>query len=71
MDKHTEGYHSITYEEVRNNKEIQTNINVADELLGIVSYTKHDIGHVAKVSETAAYILKELGYIISAQRVLN
>jgi HD superfamily phosphodiesterase len=62
MDKLIENIHSITYEEVRNNKEIQTYINAADELLGIIGYTKHDIGHVAKVSETAAYILKELGY---------
>jgi HD superfamily phosphodiesterase len=62
MDKHIENIQSITYEEVRNNKEIQTYINAADELLGIIGYTKHDIGHVAKVSETAAYILKELGY---------
>ncbi len=62
MDKHIESYQSITYEEVRNNKEIQIYINAADELLGIIGYTKHDIGHVAKVSETAAYILKELGY---------
>jgi uncharacterized protein len=62
MDKIVENIHSITYEEVRNNKEIQIYINAADELLGIIGYTKHDIGHVAKVSETAAYILKELGY---------
>jgi uncharacterized protein len=62
MDKNIDKIHSITFDNVRNNKEIQTYISAADELLGIIGYTKHDIGHVSKVSETAAYILKELGY---------
>ena len=62
MDNHIENTDNITYENVKNNKEVQIYINAADELLGIVGYTKHDIGHVAKVAETAAYILKELNY---------
>lgn len=52
----------ITYEDIKNNKEIQTYIKSADKILGIAGYTKHDLGHVGKVAETAAYILKELGY---------
>jgi uncharacterized protein len=62
MDNNPENIFSVTYEDIRNNNEVQTYINAADELLGIVGYTKHDIGHVAKVAEIAAYILKELGY---------
>lgn len=34
----------------------------ADEILGIARYTKHDLGHVSKVAETATYILDALGY---------
>ncbi|EOR20223.1 hypothetical protein A500_18152 [Clostridium sartagoforme AAU1] len=52
----------ISYEDIRSNKEIQTYINSADKILGISGYTKHDLGHVGKVAETAAYILRELGY---------
>lgn len=52
----------ISYEDIRSNKEIQTYIKSADKILGIAGYTKHDLGHVGKVAETAAYILRELGY---------
>jgi uncharacterized protein len=62
MNNNTKDYHVITYEDVKNNKEIRAYINSADKILGIAGYTKHDVGHVAKVAETAAYILKELNY---------
>jgi HD superfamily phosphodiesterase len=62
MDKHNEYIHSVTYEDIKNNKEILTYINAADNLLGIVGYTKHDLGHVGKVADISAYILTELGY---------
>ena len=63
MNNHIENPNIIiTYEDVRNNKEIQTYISSADEILGIAGYTKHDLGHVTKVAETAAYILDALGY---------
>jgi uncharacterized protein len=52
----------VTYEKIKNNKEVQTYIEAADKLLGVVGYTKHDVGHVGKVAETAGYILRELGY---------
>lgn len=52
----------VRYEDLKQNKEVQTYIQAADKLLGVVGYTKHDVGHVAKVAETAGYILKELGY---------
>jgi len=62
MNNHIQNPNIITYEDVRNNKEIQTYISSADEILGIAGYTKHDLGHVSKVAETAAYILDALGY---------
>lgn len=52
----------VTYEQIKNNEEIKTYIEAADKLLGVIGYTRHDVGHVAKVAETAGYILKELNY---------
>lgn len=62
MDKNIENTNKITYEDVKNNKEIQTYIGSADKILGVAGYTKHDLGHVCKVAETAEYILRELGH---------
>lgn len=56
------GNKKISYQDVRNNNEIRTYIDSSDKILGIAGYTKHDVGHVSKVAETAAYILKELNY---------
>lgn len=52
----------VTYQDVKNNKEIQTYIGSADKILGVAGYTKHDLGHVCKVAEAADYILRELGH---------
>ena len=62
MDKNIEDINIITYEDVKNNKEIKTYIGSADKILGVAGYTKHDLGHVCKVAETAEYILMELGH---------
>jgi uncharacterized protein len=53
---------SITYEDIKNNKEFKTYIEMGDKHLGIMGFTKHDFGHVGKVADTAGYILKVLGY---------
>lgn len=52
----------ITYEELRQSPEIRTYISRADESLCALGYTEHSFAHVTRVSETAAYILRELGY---------
>jgi uncharacterized protein len=52
----------VTFEDVRNNKEVQTYIKAGDELLEIIGYTKHDFVHALKVADTASYILSELGH---------
>lgn len=52
----------ITYEEIRNNEEFKTYIEMGDKHLGVLGYTKHDFGHVGKVADTASKVLKELGY---------
>lgn len=52
----------ITYEELRENPAVRTYITRADESLKALGYTEHSFAHVTKVSETAAYILRTLGY---------
>ncbi|WP_099466488.1 HD domain-containing protein [Konateibacter massiliensis] len=52
----------ITYEQIRENKEINTYIQVGNEVLGVLGYTDHSKIHAIKVAETAGKILRELGY---------
>ena len=52
----------ITYDQLRHSPEIRTYIQRADESLRALGFTEHSFAHVTRVSETAAYILAELGY---------
>lgn len=52
----------ITFDEIKNNKEINTYIEKADLSLKALGYTEHSFAHVCKVSTDAAYILQTLGY---------
>ncbi len=51
----------LTYEEIKNNKDIRTYITCADQSLKALGYTEHSFAHVTKVAETAAYILRAVG----------
>lgn len=52
----------ITYEQVKNDKSINTYIEQADRALISMGFTEHSFAHVTKVAHDAAYILTELGY---------
>lgn len=52
----------LTYEQVKNDPTIQTYVKKADESLCAIGFTEHNVAHVTKVAETAAYILRTLGY---------
>ncbi len=52
----------LTYEQVKNDPTITTYVRRADEALSAIGYTEHNVAHVTKVAETAAYILGTLGY---------
>ncbi|MBO7217193.1 MAG: HD domain-containing protein [Clostridia bacterium] len=52
----------LTYKEIKNNPDIRTYIEEADESLRSLGFTEHSFAHVTKVAETAAYILSTLGY---------
>lgn len=52
----------ITYENVKNNKAVNTYISYADECLKVLGFTEHSFAHVTSVAEKAGYILETLGY---------
>ncbi len=52
----------LTYNEIKNNENIRTYIKKSDRALSSLGFTEHSFAHVTKVSETAGYILKTLGY---------
>lgn len=52
----------ITFEDIKNSKEIQTYIEKADESLVELGYTEHSFAHVGKVASQAQNILNKLGY---------
>ncbi|MBE6707895.1 MAG: HD domain-containing protein [Ruminococcaceae bacterium] len=52
----------VTFENIKNNTEIQTYIIKADESLRAIGYTEHSFAHVEKVSGTAGEILRVMGY---------
>lgn len=52
----------MTYEEVRNDKAIQTYIRQADASLGELGFTEHSFAHVGHVAQMAGDLLEKLGY---------
>lgn len=52
----------LTFEELKQDREIRTYIEKADASLVALGYTEHSFAHVTRVSETAGYILETLGY---------
>ena len=52
----------MTYQEIKNNKAINTYIQQADASLAALGYTEHSFAHVGLVAEKAGYILETLGY---------
>ena len=52
----------VTYEQVRENPNIRTYIQRADESLTALGFTEHSFAHVGRVAHIAGYILETLGY---------
>ena len=52
----------LTYEQVKNDPAVKIYVQKADEALCAIGYTEHNVAHVTKVAETAAYILSTMGY---------
>ncbi len=53
---------NVTYEYIKQNKDIQTYINHADAALSSIGYTEHSNAHVERAAETAFMILSTLKY---------
>ena len=52
----------ITFEDIKNNKEINTYIESADTYLANIGYTEHSFKHVLQCAKVVEYILESLGY---------
>ncbi len=52
----------VTFEEIKQNSDINTYIKKADESLEALGFTEHSFAHVTKVASDASYILETLGY---------
>ena len=55
-------YEKITYQMVKESKEVNAFLEKGNESLGVLGYTEHSRKHAAKVAETSARILETLGY---------
>ncbi|MBO7148409.1 MAG: HD domain-containing protein [Clostridia bacterium] len=51
----------VTFEDIKNNKDIRTYITLADKSLLTLGFTEHSFAHVTKVSSDVEYILSTLG----------
>ena len=52
----------MTYEEMKNNEEVNALLEKGNRNLGVLGFTDHSMAHCALVAERAAYILKKLDY---------
>lgn len=52
----------VTYKYIRQNPDIITYIQQADDALAALGFTEHAFAHVEKVAQTAGWLLKELNY---------
>ena len=52
----------VTYLDVKESKEIQTYIRMADQSLSALGFTEHAFPHVTKCANTAYHLLLDLGY---------
>ena len=52
----------MTYEQIKQDKAIQTYIRQADASLGALGFTEHSFAHVGRVASVAGYLLETLDY---------
>ncbi len=52
----------IHFYEIKHNPEINAYIRAADAVMEAIGYTEHSLAHVTRAAETAAGLLKALGY---------
>lgn len=52
----------MTYEEIKNNEEVNALLEKGNRNLGVLGFTDHSMAHCALVADRAAYILRKLAY---------
>lgn len=52
----------LTYQQLKENQDIQIYIKKADDSLRALGFTEHSFAHVTKVAENCKYILETLGF---------
>lgn len=52
----------VTYEQIKNDKDIKTYIMMADQTLSALGFTEHSLPHVTRAADVAGRILTKLGY---------
>ena len=52
----------LSYNDIKNNKDIKTYIEKADSSLEALGYTEHSYAHVCTVAERASKLIESLGY---------
>ena len=52
----------VTYQDIKENKEVNQYITMGNEMLGVLGYTDHSQKHAVIVAERAAQLLETLGY---------
>ena len=52
----------VTYDHIKNDKDIKTYIMMADQTLSALGFTEHSLPHVTRAADVAGRILTKLGY---------
>lgn len=52
----------VTYDQIKNDKDIKTYIMMADQTLSALGFTEHSLPHVTRSADVAGRILTKLGY---------
>ena len=52
----------VTFEDIKNDKAVNTYIVSADKALSALGYTEHSVAHVSRVTQITEYILTELSH---------
>lgn len=62
MTRHDERPSAVTYQQIKDNPDIRTYIEMADKTLSALGFTEHSFAHVTLCAKKAGDLLEQLGY---------
>ena len=62
MTRHDERPSAVTYQQIKDNPDIRTYIEMADKTLSSLGFTEHSFAHVTLCAKKAGDLLEQLGY---------